>query len=243
MIMNITKDSFILWFQKNFKALFAVCIVCLLAGLGAIAFISWENKQNEKTATALYTLQKSLKELVPEPQSKNQMLDRLTKKDKPLVLTDEMLVRAKAYEKSIKENEKFKTTAYFAIDLADFYYQARETKKAKEILSPFAKAEQKDILYHLASVQLAGYYMNDSDCSKALALFEKIISNPSAKPFHFESRLQRGICFEFMKKYKEALQEYKMLSVENPDSYLGRQAKDYERLLSLKQKLKKPNSN
>ena len=242
LMFKLNVDQIIGWLQNRFKILLSFFVLCVLIGLGGIFFEKWNKKQEEQIKDSLATFEKSLKSLVKEPEGQSNPFD-LAEKEEELVFTDEMKTQAEAYKKAIEEKKKYKISAYFAIDLADFYYRYGEKETAIQLLSSFSSPPSKGTLGQLASFQLATYYMNDDKCDLALDLFEKIISNKSAEGFYKESRLQKAICLENLKSYESALQEYESLAVENPDTYIARQAKDYKRLLILKQKLNKEGSS
>ena len=239
-MFKINMDQVISWIYRNFKVLLAVSILVVVVSLLFITF-NILKKDREKTAkNTLISFQKSLNSLIEEPKTKpNAFALPLQEEEKELILTDQMKTQAQAYKQAIENHRKFKITVYFAIDLADFYYRYGQKELAADLLSDFSSPLAKNTLNQLASFQLASYYMNEKECDKSLTIFEELISNQSAKAFHLESRLQKGICLEHLNRYKEALAEYKSLSIENTDSYLSRQAKDYEKLLILKQKMGK----
>ena len=228
----------ILWLQNNFVVLLSSFVLFVFIGLGLIFFNKWNQSQEEKVKDSLVSFQKLLQN--EEPEEANPF--NLSKEKKDLVLTDEMKIQAAAYKKAIEKNKKYKISVYFAIDLADFYYRYGEKETAIELLSYFAAPKAKEALNQLASFQLASYYMNDNKCEQASSLFEKLLSNKSAEGFYNESRLQKAVCFENLGRYQEALKEYDILMIENPDTYMARQAKDYKNILILKQKLNPKNS-
>ena len=233
----------ILWMQNNFVVLLSSFVVLVFVGLGLISLNKWNQNQAEKVKNTLVSFQKSLQNITEEPEEPEETNPfNLSEEKKDLLLTDEMKTQATAYKKAIEENKKYKISVYFAIDLADFYYRYGEKAIAIELLSHFAAPKAKEALSQLASFQLASYYMNDKKCEPALSLFEKLLSNKSAEGFYNESRLQKAVCLESLGRYQEALKEYDILIIENPDTYIARQAKDYKNLLILKQKLNPKNS-
>ena len=239
-LKSFTREQLVLWIGTNFKLILSVFAVMVLIATSALIW-NWQKKEQEyKVQASLYKLKMSLKALTKEDDSKNSFsfLKQESAK-KELVLTEGMKQRASLYEQSIKKNQKFQTTVSFAVDLADFYYRYNQKEQAKELLSLFALPLERRSVYHLAVFQLAGYYMNERECGKALPLFSQLISNETALAFHLESRLQRALCLEFMNRSKEALEEYEKINIENSEDYIGRLAQDYKKLLILKEKLKK----
>ena len=239
-MLNINTNQIIIFLQNYFKVISAVFLFFVALGLAGLFFQNWNKNQEEKAKDRLLFVQKALQDLVKEPEEKENPFD--ISEEKELILTDEMKTRAEAYKQAINENKKYKISVYFAIDLADFYYRYGDKETAFQFLSPFSSPLSKNTLSQLVSFQLASYYMNDEKCDLALGLFEKLLSNKFAEGLFLETRLQKGICLENLNRYKEAIQVYDSLSIENPDTYMGRQAKDYKRLLILKQKLNDKNN-
>ena len=93
---------------------------------------------------------------------------------KTFVYSKDMKSLSQKYEESVKIYKNKKAAVVFAIDLADFFYLNNEKERARSLLSLFARPEKKSSIYHLASSQLANYYMDEKNCEKAfddLAVF------------------------------------------------------------------------
>ena len=232
-----TREQLILWIRENFRILISFFGIVVLIAVGVLTWNWLQKKQEYKARVSLYKAQQSLKALVKDEDKMASLEDKETEK-KP-VLSKEMEQKALLYEQAIKQSKKFQTAGLFAIDLADFYYRYEKKEKAKDILSLFALPLKSHSVYHLAVFQLANYYMDDKSCEKALSLFSRLSSNEKASAFHSEIGLQKALCLESMNRYKEALEEYEKLEIENSENYIGQLAKDYKRLLILKEKLKK----
>ena len=239
-----TSDQITFWIKKHFRKIVFLLFSLLFLGLAAIAWVSWVNKKEKQVLDLLYEAQKSLNSLVKEEDkgAQEEMLDLLkeTEEEQNLSLTEEMRQKAQMYEKAVKENRSRKIAVAFAIDLADFYYKYKEPKKSIELLSLFAFPEKNSTLYHLASFQLASYYMDfdeEEGCEKALSIFSALRSNKKASSFHLESDLQQALCFEHLNRHEEALHKYESVLKEDPDGYSGRLARDYKKLLILNKNL------
>ena len=236
----LTREQLILWIGKNLKVILSALAVSVLIVVSFLTWSWWKKEQEYKAQAVLYTFKMSLKALIKEDGGQNPF-SFLTKEEakKELVMTKNMEQRASLYEQAVKQNQSFQTTVAFAIDLADFYYRYGQKEKAKNLLSLFAFPSKSHSLYHLAVFQLASYYMSEKGCEKALSLFSQLISNEKASAFHLEISLQRALCLESVNRYKEALEEYEKINIENSENYIGRLAQDYKKLLILKEKLKK----
>ncbi|MBC6416102.1 MAG: tetratricopeptide repeat protein [Bdellovibrionales bacterium] len=237
-MFKIYREQVTVWLYRNFKILLGLLILCTVIALSLTVYNKIRRDKEIKAKDNLLSFQKALNDLRGEPKKKTELFNLNSREKDNLIFTDQMKIQAQAYRKAIEEHKNFKITLYFVIDLADFYYRYGQKDLAKELLSGFSFPLEKNTFNQMVSFQLASYYMNEKDCDKSLSLFEKLISNKFAKAFHVESRLQKGICLEHLNRPKEALTEYNRVSIENADSYLGRQAKDYKNLLILKQKLK-----
>ena len=226
--------------RAYFQPVLFVASFLALAGLGRIFWLEWQNKQEKQIQDRLYTLQSSLNQAVQKQNKKTEKgkLNAPARLDK-IQRTKDIKQKAADYEKAIKQNHKRILTTSFAMDLADFYYRQEEKEKAKNLLSLFAFPNRSSSLYHLLSLQLSSYYMDEGECKKALPLLKALSANKKASPFHAESALQEALCLENLSLYKQALEKYETINTQNPDSYIGKLAWDYKQLLILKQNLKK----
>ena len=233
---NMNPERFVFWLEKNLKAVLLAFVFGLFLVGGWVAHNWWEQKQEIKISKSLYQFQKDLQLLAEKP--KGDSLKDLEKKDEKLIWTEELRSKTSAYERAVREKPKSRIAVRFAIDLADFYYRHQKKQKAKNLLSLFALAGKSSSLYHLASFQLATYYINDRDCQKALPVLKTLSANEKAQTFHAESALQQGICLEFLNQGHLALEQYDKLINEYPEDYISRLAKNYKNLLILNKKLK-----
>ena len=240
---SITSDQIAFWIKKHLKKILFLLCVLIFMSVAFIIWKKWDKGQEDAVQSALYDLQKSLSALTEKKESKSQEEALEIGKEDPIPpLTGEMRQKAALYEKAIKENQSRKIAVAFAIDLADFYYRYKETDKAIKLLSLFALPSKKLALYHLASFQLATYYMdydNEEGCPKALEILSALRANKKASSFHLESDLQQAFCLEHLNRQKEALYKYENVLKNDPEGYSGRLAKDYKKLLILNKNLKK----
>ena len=233
-----TRDEIVFWIQKNLKVILGFFLVLTLSAVAFLTWHWWSYNQEYKAQVSLYKLQKALKLVAKEDDSKKPFnFLQGGEPEKELIFTEEIQKKTKDYEETVKQHQNFQTSVMFAIDLADFYYRYGQKEKAIELLSLFADSSKKHTLYHLAVFQLASYYMNENKCEKALPLYSDLFANKEAVAFHLESRLQKAICLEAMGRYKSALEEYEKINLEKSEEYIGKLAQDYKRMLILKKKL------
>ena len=81
--------------------------------------------------------------------------------------------------------------------------------------------------------------MDGGECEKALPLLQALGSNSKALVFHLEAGLREGLCLEDLNRLEEAKDSYEKISLQDPEGYTGRLAKDYKKLLILSEKLDK----
>ena len=235
-MFGLNINQIIMFLQKRMKILL-VLFACIILVFLSFFFVSkWKQNQEIQVKDRLRWFQESLKNLEKEPETKDNAFG-IPEEVGDLVLTEEMKIQAKAYKQAIQDNQQAQISSYFAIDLADFYYRYGEKETAVQLLSHFSLPQSKQTLSQMASFQLASYFMNDKNCDKALDLFEKLLLNKSAEGFYNEARLQKAICLEHLDRSQAALKEYDKIIIENPKTAISRQAKDYKKLLILKQKL------
>ena len=241
--MNVLSvEKLFLKFKSNFKIFLSIAVVAVVSVGAAFGWSFFQKQQKEKAVSILYERQKALKSLIKEPEK-----DSLSfLKQESLDFNKEMEQSAIEYEKAIAAYKSFELTAYFAVDLADLYYRSGKKEKAKSLLSLFSVQKNKRFLFfpspmsslsQLALFQLVAYLMDSKECEKALSLLDLILSEPSAKAFYSEARLQKALCLQSFKRYDEAILEYQQIALENPDSYVGRQAEGFEKILILEKKL------
>ena len=234
---EMTSERIALWLRTHLKKILAIFFLSVLTGFAFIGWKEWKEREEKKIQNSLYELQKALKQLVDKAEGKQdeKQPDFLPDLDqqKNLVLTEEMKEKASLYEEGLKQNLKSRVSAVSAIDLADFYYRYGETEKAKELLHLFALPEESSSIYHLASFQLAAYYMNEEKCEEALTLLEGLSSNKKASYLHLEISLQQALCLEHLGRYEQALHKYEDILNKDPEGYTGRLAEDYKKTLVL----------
>ena len=236
-------ESPALWIKDHFKGILAVMAVCALSGLGFIAWREWNERHNQKVRESLYRLKKSLHDLETNEKGEDTAssfdIFSESKKENPPAFTQEIKETAKRYAEHIRQYRNTKASVEFALDLADFYYRYNEKEKAKSLLAFFAQPEETAGIYHLAVFQLASYYTNKTECDKALALFRGLSRNKKATAFHLESALKEGLCLEITGQRDQALAKYEEILQKDPNSWTGRQAQDYRRILILERGIQK----
>lgn len=234
MIKNISSEQIIIWIKKNIQKILILLSLCIFSAVAFIVWEQWEKKKEGELQTQLYQYQKDLKQLIEkEAKKKDTKKESFFEKKSAPVFTQEMRQKALKYEKLIKSQPRNRVAGSFAIDLADFYYQRGEREKAKKLISLFALPEKSSNIYHLAVLQLASYYMNEQNCSSALKLLEALSLNKKASAFHLESDFQQAICLDHLKKYHLAVKKYESIINKAPETYRGRLAEDYKKILLL----------
>ena len=240
--LGFSAEKMALWTAANFRGILFFFGLLFFAGLIGVGWTEWREKRESRAYSALYTAQSALQKAGGKASGKGyrgrgreQMLSQiLGKGQKAPVYSEEMAKRAAAYGKLLKSLKSSRAAAAFAIDLADFYRFHKKTAAARETISPFALPEKSSALYHLASFQLASYYMEEKNCGKALSLLEALAGNKKAAPFHREAYLQIGLCREGQNQDEEAAASYRKALAGGKEDGAALLAKEYLRLLKLK---------
>ena len=241
-----------LWLKNNFYILLSFLALAVLIGLAEIGRRELTHKKESRIQGQLYEQKRAFKLLKAKAEAKEKTEE--TKKGKAAVpppstnilgeppppafkWTEALREQASLYEKVIRTHHKNKISLPFAIDLADIYHQSGEIEKAKELLMLFAFPDRASSLYHLASFQLSAYYADAKECEKALPLLIALGSNLKASAFHLDAGVREGLCLEDLNRPQEAKDRYEKLSLQDPNGYVGRLAKDYKKILILSEKL------
>ena len=247
-------QKIILWLQEHWKPIvFGMGLICVL-GLSAFAWFQWKGHQEKQAYDRIYIYQAALEKAYKAANGENYKRGRRNitdffkpKADKPFVYSEEMKRKAGDYERAIQMDQGTLAAAVSAIDLADFYYQTEAKEKAVSLLFPFAhrKADFLSILfegnrfssiYTLIRFQLAGFYMNEKNCEKALPLLSAITETKRAKPFYPEAWLQMGLCYEQLQDVARVEEVYGKIKDQYPDSIIAQTAEVYLRLFKISQK-------
>lgn len=235
---NVSSRQIAFWLRERIKKILFVFSLLAFCALAFIGWSQWRKDQGKKVRDSLYEMKKSLTLLAEGAEGEKAPGGAALKETDPPPFTPEMKSQAVLYEKALRQNQKSSVSPPFAVDLADFYYRRGEREKAKNLLAPFALPGKSSSLYHLASFQLASYYMDERDCEKALPLLSGLSSNEKAEAWRLESALQSAICLERAGRWDQALHKYEDLINKDPEGYMGRLARDYKKLLILSRKLK-----
>ena len=245
-----------LWIQNHLKAiLFGTGFVCIL-GLSTFAWVQWERHQEKQVHDRIYIYRSALEKAHKKANGENHkrgvknIADFFKpKKETPFVYSDDMKAKAGKYEEAIKKDQKTLAAAAAAIDLADFYYQAGEREKARSLLSLFSHGKRNVLsvlfeekksssVYTLLRLQLAGFYMDEKNCEKALPLLSLVANTKHAEPFHSETWLQMGLCYEQLKDSFKVEETYGKIREQYPESSVAQTAEVYLRLFKISQKYK-----
>ena len=234
----------ITWIQNQFRFIVILCITSLVLGIGYLSWFKWSQYQETKIYSKLYVFKKSLTQSIMEAneqenfREKDENIYKILKKDfSQPVYSQKMNQISLAYEEKIKTFINKKITGLFVIDLADYYYKKGDVQKAQNLLSSFIVGKKPTGFIQLAYLQLISYYMNKTSCSKALPLLDKITEAKTAKPFHAEAWMQKGICYEEQKEWGKAEEMYKQSIKQASSPFYKKMAADYLRALQFNKKI------
>lgn len=243
--IKLSGQAIMRWIQAHLKAVAALVVIFIILLVSVPLFFQWQKKQNKKIYGELYSLQMSLQKAGVKSNDKNYRVANanpynwLTKTEnkKKLIYSPEMVSLAQSFEQKIKTYQSRKAGAVFAIDLANFYNLHNKKEKAKNLLLPFAQAKKSSSIYHLASFQLATYYMDNKQCDEALPLWKNLIDNKRAGYIHQEAHIQSALCYEQQKNYTEAKNHYNLIAKKSLNRFELKKIKQRLYLMTLKQKL------
>ena len=245
------------WIQDHLKPiLFSTGFICV-CGLSVFAWFQWEKREEKQAYDRIYIYQSAFEKAYKKANGENHKRGAKSivdffkpKKDTPFVYSDEMKTKAGKYEEAIRKDQKALAGAAAAIDLADFYNQVGEREKALSLLTLFSHRSQNFLsflfkekhfssVYTLIRLQLANFYMDEKDCEKALPLLSLVTETKNAKPFHPETWLQIGLCYEQIQDTLRVEETYEKIKAQYPDSPVAQTAEVYLRLFKISQKYKK----
>ena len=245
------------WIQDHLNPiLYGTGFICV-CGLSVFAWFQWENQEEKQAYDRIYSHRSALEKAHKKSNGENHKRGAKSiadlfkpKKEAPFVYSDEMKIKAEKYEEAIRKDQKTLAGAAAAIDLADFYNQAGEKAKAISLLTLFShrsqgllsflfKRKHSSSVYTLLRLQLANFYMDEKNCEKALPLLSFVTETKNAKPFHPETWLQMGLCYEQMQDILRVEETYKKIKDQYPDSPMAQTAEVYLRLFKISQKYKK----
>ena len=242
-----------LWIQDHLKGVvFGLGAVCVF-GFCVFALFQWRESREKRVYNEIYVHRSALERAHKKANGENHIRGRKNiadffqrKKPSPFVYSEEMKAGAVAYEKALRANQHSPAGAVGAVDLADFYYLAGEKEKALSLLSLFSapssgffRRKRDGSVGALVRLQLAGFYMNEKNCEKALPLLFAVTETKKAEPFHPPAWLNIGLCHERLKDTARVEEAYGNIISKYPESASARTAEIYLRLFKISQKQNK----
>ena len=244
------------WIQDYLKPLlFGTGLICVL-GLSAFSWIQWEKHQEKQAHDRIYIYRSALEKAYKKANGENHKRGAKDiadffkpNKEEPFIYSDDMKAKAEKYEEAIKKEQKTLAAAAAAIDLSDFYDQAGEKEKAVALLSLFSQKKRNVLsvlfgkkssasVYILLRLQLAGFYMDEKNCESALPLLYLVTDTKDAEPFHPETWLQMGLCYEQLKDSSKVEETYIKIKEQYPENPAAQTAEVYLRLFKISQEYK-----
>ena len=231
------------WIEQELKPILGLCGLIIVGGVGALSWSQWSDYENQKLYSKLNVFKVKLNLAIKEAnkgedfRNKETVLYKMFKKEVAQPIYSETMNQiALEYEQNINEVIGKKVTGIFAIDLADYFYQKKETQKAQNLLSSFIKNKKPKTFVQLAYMQLISYYIDQNKCNEALILLDKITNTKTAKPFHAEAFVQKGICYGELKQWGQAKKMYEKSLDLSDEPFHRRIVSNYLRILKFNQK-------
>ena len=236
-----------LWIYSHIKILSIIFGILFFIIIFFILFTEFQKKQSHKIYSELYQMRQFL-DIATKKENKdmkdssfNQITQLLNKTKTPMKVSEEMVKKAHSYRLLIEKYKHTEAGAVSASYLANFYYKSKKTNQAIALLELFSSDSKTSDIYNLLSFQLSSYYMSQKECNKALLVLDKIIQSKKTKYLHEEAYLQMGICYEHLENFVKAKELYKMI-ITNFNSNYSFSAKNYLKILKLKENIKKSSS-
>ena len=224
------------WIYQKRKHIVSVVILALVLAGSFFAWRFFEKKQNEKAENQIYLMKHKLFEA--EKKHGGNVLDPASpfyfqKKAEDFSLFS---TPAEEYKNWILSQKKVGAVHWAgAVELAYFLMKYDQEKSALELLSALSlKTSPDSWLKSLALVQLAGFFMNEGNCTRSLHLLSQVLAQSA---LHTEALIRTALCYEFLKKYDKAHEVYTLIQTQQ-DSLYKERALNLNRLLKIKRKLK-----
>lgn len=126
------------------------------------------------------------------------------------------------------------TRAHFlsAFRLSEIYLKQNNLEKSETILEPvYSQGSLKDMMVTMLALRLTGVYERNKKCDKAVPVLEKIAAETPFSSFKPESLMRLALCQEQLGQSEKAVETYKRLSKEHPESGQGKQAQKFLKIL------------
>lgn len=232
------------WVEDNAKLLAGLLVLLILAGIAHIVMHSYWDRQEKKAqadyfaAESKYTKIKEgfdrakYKALIPPTASKpegvsDQPASGDLQKDYGSVLAD--------LEKVAREHKGTTAAAQAAILLAGTYLDYKQADKALEFAElPVRDLGQNHLLSQLSRLLTGNAQATKGDCAAAVKTWQDVLDNKNANYLHGEAALRSGLCFETMNQSDKAMEMYRKVTSEDPQSASANTAKGLLRALEVK---------
>lgn len=232
------------WVEDNAKLLAGLLLLLIIAGIAHVIMHSYWDRQERKAqsdyfaAESKYTKIKEsfdrakFKALVPPTATKpesatDQAATGDLQKDFGSVLPD--------LEKVARDHKGTTAGAQAAILLAGTYLDYKQADRALEFAElPSRELGKKHLLAQLSQMLLGGAQAVKGDCGAAVKTWQDVLDNKNANALHGEAALRSGLCFETMNQPEKAMEMYRKVSADDPQSAAANTAKGLLRALEIK---------
>ena len=206
-----------------------IVFIAFVVGGGTTVFLNNHSMDKEKKAQeAYFAAEKNLNEFL----YKNDDAANGAKKG----LTDKITIeKAKAdFQNVINNFPKSIAAQMAALNLAKLSIQ---DNKNEEALSLLQKVENQDVglINTLVQQQIGQLLADQSKCSDAIAIWQKILNKKEAAFIHDEVQIQQALCYSKNNDFKKAEEILTNLAnkVANPEMGLSNTSKEAEKYLRL----------
>jgi tetratricopeptide (TPR) repeat protein len=242
-------DKIISWVEKHYKSVVFVFAVIFFAGVLVVVVRHYNESREQAALGKLYKAEKSFKDKVVEEEKGSAAEDSKSTDDKRAeevkkpsniektveFLQSHYAEQMAAIEKVVEESRGLQASSIGALALSEIYTEYGDPEKAKAILQSTAEGLSKnDFFFGLIHTRLGAILSDLGDCESANKHFSQVVDVAAQNYLHAEALLNTALCYEALDQLDQAESSYNRVIQEFNESDAGQAAKNYLRLLKLK---------
>jgi tetratricopeptide (TPR) repeat protein len=237
--------------EDNSKLIAALLVVAVLGGVGMIALQFLEKRQERSAQSDFYAVHSKFTELrdAYDRAKIEALMPGMTPPDATAAASEKKAASGDLAKDYGSLMEEFETVArehagtsggtQAALLASEIYLEYQQPEKALVVIEGAAsKIGSKHVLKPLTEIAWGNALANKGDCQAAISHWQQVLDNPAATFVHADAGLRAGLCLEQMNQPEKAIEMYRKVTTEAPDSTAGRNAKGLLRALEIKQPVK-----
>lgn len=242
-----TSDRVARVLSKNSKPIFAIVTLAVIAGFIAIGVNTYNEHKESEAQSSIYQVAAQLEERQQKveeqrlaSQGEKKTVEASAAENKasaPVDFEKEYAPIVSEFQKVIDQHQGTRAAAVASLDLATFLVSHERLDEAIDVLQNASKnTAQDELLAVLTKAQLASVLSKKDQLDEAITQLKSLLDNKQAEFIHPQVTLQLGVIYEQKQEYDLARDMYRRASNEYADTQAGQTAKNYLRLLNLKNK-------